>query len=169
MVARRSRFIYTPGVSDAYDDKVAALSPEKAMAIGMYGESVASYRYRVLAEKVSNESLRAVFLEMADEENGHHQILQEIMDREYPGSDFVLTPEDKDLIIVGPRMLDLSDGASIDRALKMIHDSERLTGRFYGAWRTHTQVDSLKPMLLEMSEECFEHAAKLLELDTAAE
>lgn len=156
-------------MSDSYDDKVASLSAEKAMAIGIYGESVASYRYRVLAEKVSNETLKSVFLEMADEENGHHQILQEILDKEYPGSDFVLTPEDKDLIIVGPRMLDISDAASIDRALKMIHDSERLTGRFYGALHKFTEVESLKPMLAEMSQECFDHAAKLLDLDTAAE
>ncbi|MHC5108802.1 MAG: ferritin family protein [Planctomycetota bacterium] len=165
MVAAFIVIVYTSRVTNSYEQKVESLSPEKALAIGMYGESVASYRYRVLAEKVQDERLNAIFLEMADEEHGHHALLQEILKKRFPDSDFVLSPDDKDLIIVGPRMLELGDGASPERALQMIYDSERLTGKFYATLHHVTPIDELKPILQEMADECFEHAEKLLSID----
>ena len=154
-------------VSDNYHDRVCALSPAKALALGAYGEAVASYRYRTLAEKTPTPSHKPIFEEMAEEEHGHHQRLDEILNRQYPDSDFVLTPEDKELVIVGPRMIEVTDHASADHALDLIHRSECLTGRFYEVFHDVTQVPSLKPLLQEMAAECFEHAEKIKGLRSA--
>ena len=149
---------------DLYHDQVRALSPDKALALGAYGEAVASYRYRTLAEKTPTPNHKPIFREMAQEEHGHHQVLAEILSRQYPDSDYVLTPEDKELVIVGPRMIEVTDHASADNALDLIYRSERLTGRFYGVFHDVTAVSTLKPLLLEMAAECFEHAEKIKRL-----
>ena len=154
-------------VSDKYHDRVRALSPAKALALGAYGEAVASYRYRTLAEKTPTPSHKPIFEEMAEEEHGHHRVLAEILSRQYPDSDFVLTPEDKELVIVGPRMFEVTDHASADHALDLIHRSECLTGRFYEAFHDVTAVSILKPLLKEMAAECFEHAERIKGLRAA--
>ena len=143
------------------DEAVRSLSQPKALAIGCYGESVAAYRYRMLAEKATTEEHRAIFVDMAEEEQTHHQALQDIFKDRFPDRDFVLTPEDKELIIVGPRTLDLSSQESFARALGLIHDSEQQTGRFYAAFHDSTSLAELKPLLESMAEECFEHAERL--------
>jgi len=152
-----------------YERVVASLAPAKALAIGIYGESVASYRYRVLSEKLPEGTLRAVFLDMANEEKGHHSLLEALLKKHYPGRDFVLTPEDKELVIVGPRMFELADTESLELALKMIYASEVRTGKFYAALHKATSNEEIKPILKEMADECFDHAAKLLKLDTLPE
>ncbi len=149
---------------DTYQDKVRALTPAKAVAIGVYGESVASYRYRTLADNTPEESDRNVFAAMAAEEHGHHQRLKALADSHFPGGDFVLTPEDKELIIVGPRMIEVTDRDSRDRALEMIYESERLTGRFYAVLYEAFSVASVKPLMKEMADECFEHAEQIARL-----
>jgi len=149
-----------------YERVVASLAPAKALAIGIYGESVASYRYRVLSEKLPEGPLQAVFLDMANEEKGHHSLLEALLKKHYPGRDFVLGPEDKELVIVGPRMLEVAGTKSLAPALKMICDSEMLTGRFYAAFHKATRNEEIKPILKEMADECFDHAARLLKLDT---
>ncbi len=140
---------------------MSGLTPAKAIAIGVYGESVASYRYRTLAGNTPNETDRNVFSAMAAEEHGHHQRLKALADSHFPGGDFVLTPEDKELIIVGPRMIEVIDGSSRDQALEMIAESERLTGRFYAVVNETFPVASVKPLMKEMADECFEHAAQI--------
>ncbi len=144
-----------------FDSKVREMSGAKALALASYGESVAAYRYRTLVEKTSSPSTRAVFVEMAEEEQGHHQRVEELLRRHYPGADFVLTPEDKELVIVGPRMLDASDPESYARALDMICESERLTGRLYATLHSITTEASLRPFFKEMADECVEHAERL--------
>jgi len=151
-----------------YLDRIRALPTAKALAIGLYGESVASYRYRILSEKAASELHRSTFLGMAEEEQGHHHMLQRLLDQHFPGSDFVLSPQDKELIIVGERMLDVSDGPAIDRALEQIYDSEQRTGQFYAALRDTITLTELKPLLTEMAEECFEHAQQLKDLGPAS-
>jgi hypothetical protein len=42
-------------------------SPDKLLAIGTYGETVAAYRYLVLSEKAPTEDDRREFAAMADE------------------------------------------------------------------------------------------------------
>jgi rubrerythrin len=134
---------------------------EKALAIAAYGESVAAYRYRTLTERAVKPEQRRIFEEMADEEQGHHQAIRQWLDREFPDSDFVLTDADKALVIVGPRMIDLSGPKAFREAINMIYESERLTGSFYAALHDLTHRSDLKPMLKEMAEECFEHAERL--------
>jgi len=137
------------------------MSLAKAFAVAAYGESVAAYRYRSLVEKAPSDNVRKVFAEMAVEEQEHHVRIQDHQKKQFPESDFVLTPEDKDLVIVGPRLLDVSDAAATQRAMDFIYESERLTGSFYAALHDVTTAEELKPMLREMADECFEHAGRL--------
>lgn len=153
----------TSDVND-FEATVSRLSTEKALALAAYGESVAAYRYRTLCEKAAAKAHRKVFEEMADEEQDHHAIIQKLLRQQFPDSDFVLTPEDKDLVIVGPRLIEVTDTASFDRALEMIRASECLTGRFYAALHESTTHTELKPMLKEMADECREHAERLDQL-----
>lgn len=147
-----------------YEAKVRELSTEKALTLGAYGESVAAYRYRTLCEQATSAAHAQIFTEMADEEKGHHLLIQSLLKKHFPGSDFVLTPEDKELVIVGSRMLDVSDRASFERALELIAASERLTGGFYAALHKITDHTELKPVLKEMAEECLDHAKRLAEI-----
>lgn len=151
-------------MADSYEDKVRALTPAKAIAIGVYGESVASYRYRTLAESTPDQADRNVFAAMAAEEHGHHARLKTLADDHFPGGDFVLTPEDKELIIVGPRMIEITDRKSRDEALAMIYESERLTGRFYAVLHESLADPAITPLMKEMADECFEHAEQIARL-----
>ena len=146
---------------EAYENQVRALSTAKALAVAAYGESVAAYRYRTLSEKTTSPVHQKLFGEMADEEQGHHQRLQILIRKYFPDSDFVLRAEDKELVIVGHRMQDVTDRASFDRALDQIGDSERLTGGFYETLLAVTTRKELHPFLKEMAEECLGHAARL--------
>ncbi|MCO6435581.1 MAG: hypothetical protein J5J06_00660 [Phycisphaerae bacterium] len=155
-------------IDDAFRERVRALTPAKALAIAAYGESVAAYRYRTLIERTQSQAHRDLFARLADEEQGHHGIVQKMLKAHFADSDFLLSPEDKDLVIVGPRLLEVSDVASVGRAMEMICASERLTGRFYAALHETTAREELKPFLHEMAEECFDHARQLEELDFSA-
>jgi len=149
---------------EAYLAKVRSLTPAKAFAVAAYGESVAAYRYRTLTDKAPRESQRKILMEMAAEEQGHHQVVQDLRKKHLLDSDFVLSPEDKELIIVGSRLLEVTDDASFDRAMELIIESERLTGRFYAALHDVTGLAELKPLLMEMAEECFAHAVRIQEM-----
>ena len=151
-------------VTQEYESKVRAFSIEKALSVAAYGESVAAYRYRTLAEKTHSDAHRTIFADMADEEQSHHIAVQKLLKEHFPGIDFVLTPEDKELVTVGPRMLEVTDRASLDRALEWLYESERLTGRFYAALHAVTPREDLRPLLKEMADECVEHAKLLKEI-----
>lgn len=141
--------------------RVRALSAAKALTIASYGESVASYRYRTLAERAANDVGRRVFTEMADEEQGHHLLVQRVLGAEYPDSDYVLSPDDKELVIAGPRIFELGTAESFSRALEMIYESECRTGRFYDALAQLPAFAPLSTQLAEMAVECFDHAERL--------
>ncbi len=153
-------------MADEYSEKIRGLTLAKALAIAAYGESVAAYRYRSLVERTDNEDHREVFSEMADEEQGHHKTLQDVLQNSFPGSDFVLSSEDKELVIVGPRLLEITDAASVKKALELISASEILTGNFYAALTKIAQQEDLKPLLQEMADECFTHAQQLKDLES---
>lgn len=148
-------------MSDDLEAKVRALAPAKALAMAGYGESVAAYRYRMLAEKTTDETLVAVFVEMAEEEKGHHAMVEKLLANRHPGADFVLSQEDKEMVTVGQRMLDVNDKASFDRAMELLVDSERQTGRFYTALRVCTDDPQLRSIFQAMADECVEHAHRL--------
>ena len=150
-----------------YEDRVRSLSAAKALAIAAYGESVAAYRYRTLADRTSSAKRRVVFTRIADEEQTHHKLVQDLMRSHFPGSDFVLMEEDKELVIVGPRMLDVADDASLVDAFDLMYQSERRTGQFYATLHAITTMDELKPLLGEMARECESHAERIQALPAA--
>lgn len=153
---------------DEYQTKVQSLSLAKALATAAYGESVAAYRYRTLLDRVTDEKLRSAFREMADEEQGHHGRVQELQQNLFPNSDFVLTPADKELVIVGPRLLEVNPDVPLSDTLAMMIQSERQTGRFYAARGKIADDPELKAFMMEMADECFDHAKLLGTLSPAA-
>ena len=146
---------------------VRSLSPAKALAVCAYGESVAAYRYRSLAEKTADEEVGRAFIEVAKEEARHHAGVQALLEHHFPGSDYVLSKEDKELVIVGPRTFEVRDEEALQRALVQIHESELQTGRFYAAFATVTERRELRPFLQEMARECFRHAERIKGLQAA--
>lgn len=162
-----ARRVRSMAMSADHKARIQALSTEKALAVAAYGEAVAAYRYRTLCEKATSETQRKLFEEMAGEELGHHQRLQAVMKKLFPGSDFVLSPEDKELVTVGPRMIDVHDRESFGRAMDLIHASELQTGHFYACLFETTDRDELRAMLKEMADECFEHADRLKQIPGA--
>lgn len=153
-----------PAMKGELEDKVRDMSEAKAFALASYGESVAAFRYRTLVEKTPSAETRKIFAEMADEEQGHHQRIEQLIQQHFPGSDFVLTAEDKQLVIVGSRMLDVSNPEAFAKALTMMSESERLTGRLYAALHARSTEESIRPFLKEMADECVEHAHRLTNL-----
>ena len=135
--------------------------PDKLLAIGAYGETVAAYRYLVLSEKAPEKSDRAEFAAMADEEQGHKQRLQKLLADLYPTADFVLTSEDKELVVTGPRLIDVRDSASFTDAMRMILETERKTAGFYSQNGRHMPQLALQQLFHELAEEGAEHYQRL--------
>jgi len=150
---------------DDFAEQLAAMPDAKKIAIAIYGESVASYRYSVLSDKASSEDHRTLFADMREEENGHREEMERLGRQYFPDSDFVLTPEDKDLVIVGARMLEVSDAASFRRAMQFLHDTELRTGEFYRMLYESMPDGELGKFLESMTQECAQHAELLLRID----
>jgi rubrerythrin len=149
-------------MSDALSSMAAAgRGPDKLLAIGAYGESVAAYRYLVLAEKAVREEERREFAAMADEEQGHKQRLEKLLAELYPNSDFVLTADDKELVVTGPRLLDIRDEAAMTDAMSMILETERKTAAFYGQQAKSMPDASLRDLFQELAEEGVDHYKRL--------
>lgn len=138
-----------------------ARRPDKLLAIGVYGETVAAYRYLVLSEKAPNEAHRKAFADMSDEEQGHKQQLQKIVAELYPGQDFVLTPEDKELVVTGPRLLEVRDDAEYAETMRLILQTERKTARFYANNGKHMPEEGLRRLFKELAEEGADHYQRL--------
>jgi len=141
-----------------------ARNPDKLLAIGAYGEMVAAYRYLVLAEKCPIESLRADFADMADEEQGHKQTLEQFIAEFYPDADFVLTAEDKELVVTGPRVIDVRDRAAFADVMRMVLETERKTAAFYARHGKQLADPRLRRTFHELAEEGVEHHQRLKDL-----
>jgi rubrerythrin len=135
--------------------------PDKLLAIGIYGETVAAYRYTVLSEKAPTESYRKEFADMADEEQGHKELLQGLLADLYPDADFVLTPEDKELVITGTRMIEVKDAESFAEAMRMILHTERKTARFYANHARHMPQKNQRDLFQSLAEEGADHYQRL--------
>ncbi|MFO0974631.1 MAG: ferritin family protein [Phycisphaerae bacterium] len=150
----------------------ADLGPDKALAIGSYGESVAAYRYLIFAEKAATQRQRDLFASMADEEQSHKQRLQRLLAQLYPDADFVLSENDKALVVVGPRLLDVRDADSFSAALRLTLATEQRTATFYHALAQLIRTDPLHAVFKELAEEGAEHYQRLQtlfrEADTSA-
>lgn len=142
-------------------DPAAGRGPDKLLAIGVYGETVASYRYVVLSEKTDNEEHRREFADMADEEQDHKQRLQKLVEDMYPGQDFVLTAEDKDLVVTGPRLLDVRTEEDFLEAMRMVLSTERKTARFYANYGKYMPEPHIQALFKELAEEGAEHYQRL--------
>lgn len=142
-------------------DAAVGRGPDKLLAIGAYGEMVAAYRYLVLAEKAPSDRHRREFAAMADEEQGHKQRLQKLLEEMYPSADFVLTAEDKAEVVTGPRLLEVRDAASLREAMEMILETERKTAAFYARHAKTIPDKRLGALFHELAEEGAEHYQRL--------
>ncbi len=152
---------------EEFKAKLANMPDAKRMAVAIYGESIASYRYGLLAEKASSEAHKKIFESMRREELEHQSALEELARKNFPDDDFVLTSKDKELVIVGTRLLELKDEASFHKAMKFLHDTELRTSAFYQAMHELMPAGEIGRILQEMSDECIEHAASLLKIKPA--
>lgn len=142
--------------------RLRTMPDAKKLAVAIYGESVASYRYAVLAEKSLSAQHRALFNRLKEEERGHQTALEQLSEQLFPESDFVLNPDDKDLVIVGTRMLQVTDASSFRKAMQFLHDTEKQTSRFYEALHELMPQGDLGRFLDRMARECATHARSLL-------
>jgi len=140
------------------------LRDDQILNIGIYGETVAAYRYTVLSEKVPGEEDRRLFAAIADEEQGHKQMLQRLLEKHFPGSSFYLSDEDKALVVTGPRLINVRDVKNYRDVMKMALDTEYRTSQFYHAMSTRAANEEIRKVFAELAEEGFEHHRRLLEL-----
>jgi rubrerythrin len=110
---------------------LSQIGDDKALAIAAYGESVAAYRYIVLAEKAPGTDLRDAFESMSVAERQQRDRLQALLQKLSPTGAFYLSPEDKLAVCVGPRLVDARDDARFDEALRLVIASEKRTASFY--------------------------------------
>lgn len=142
-------------------DPAAGRGPDKLLAIGAYGETVAAYRYVVLAEKAPTEAQRREFAAMADEEQDHKQRLQKLVADMYPGQEFVLTAEDKELVVTGSRLLEVRNEEEFAEAMRMVLSTERKTARFYANYGKFMPEPHIQALFKELAEEGAEHYQRL--------
>ena len=143
------------------DENLAGLGTDKALAIAAYGETVAACRYQLLAVKAPEPEACKQFADMADEEQEHKQRLQKITQRLYPDADFYLNDEDKELVVDGPRLLDVRDQASFAAAMELILITEKRTAGFYAKMSKHMDDEELRSLFVELAEEGAEHYKQL--------
>lgn len=143
------------------DTAATGRGPDKLLAIGAYGESVAAYRYLVLSEKALRQEDRQEFAAMADEEQGHKQRLEKLLAELYPNSDFVLNADDKELVVSGPRLLDIRDEKDMNDAMQLILETERKTAAFYAQQARFMPDANLRKLFQKLAEEGAEHYQRL--------
>ena len=143
---------------------LAKLSDDKALAIAAYGESVAAYRYIVLAEKARTTTLRAAFESMAAEERQHRDRIQTLLAQLSPGGSFYLSSEDKLAVCVGPRLVDARDDARFDEAMKMVITSEKRTSSFSGRFAGVSTNPQVRALFTELAAEGIDHVRRLREV-----
>lgn len=143
------------------DEALRVLGADKALAIGAYGEAVAAYRYLVMAEKAPDEQTRPVFAEMAEEEQDHRQRLEGLLQRYYPESDFYLKTQDKEMVVEGPRLLDIKDQRTFAEAMRLILSTEKKTAAFYAKLSKRIAPEELRALFHELAEEGIDHYQRL--------
>ena len=134
------------------------------LAIGIYGETVAAYRYTVLAEKVPREEDKQAFAAIAEEEQSHKKLLQQAAEKHFPGSAFALSDQDKALVLTGPRLINVRDLADYREVLRITLATELRTAQFYDAMRHRARHPELRKVFTDLSEEGFQHHQRLLKL-----
>ena len=151
-------------MSEAREELLATLGPAKALTLGCYGEDMAAYCYLQLAEKAEREQDRRGFREMVTEEQEHRDRLRTLLDKHYPGSDFVLSPEEKHIVEGGARSLHITDRRSFEEAVRGVVASEATTARFYRQMGRYIDQPEVKAIFLELADEGVGHHKRLLQL-----
>jgi rubrerythrin len=155
-------------MAEDFKSRLQAMPDAKKIAVAIYGESVAAYRYGLLSDKSDTPEHKRIFSEMRDEERDHQRALEHLAETHFPDGDFVLQPSDKELVIVGTRMLEITDAQSFKKAMQFLHDTERRTGDFYNAMHDLMPDGEIGRFLKEMADECVEHSLSLLEIEPPA-
>ncbi len=151
-------------VDDKPRDKLETLRADKALAIAMYAEAVAAYRYIVLAEKARSRAEQDALAGLADEEQDHRQRLEQLVHRLFPDASFYLSPEDKDMVVVGQRLLAVYDEESFAEALQMILFSEKRVASFYRKLSKYIPRDELSRLFRELADEGSRHYERVRQL-----
>ncbi|GMU22582.1 MAG: hypothetical protein AMXMBFR13_26670 [Phycisphaerae bacterium] len=140
------------------------LRDDQALAIGIYGETVAAYRYMVLAEKVPDEADKQTFAAIAEEEQAHKQLLQNLFDKHFPGRSFLLTDADKAHVLTGPRLINVRDLEDYRQVMQITLLTELRTSEFYQAMQPKVRNPEIAKLFGELAAEGFDHHRRLLEL-----
>jgi rubrerythrin len=145
-------------------DILHGLGTAKSLALGCYGEDIAAYRYLLLSEKAEREQDVSEFREMVVEEQDHRDRLQGLLDRLFPGSKFVLTADEKQVVESGPRNFEIRSRADFEAALRMVINAERLTAKFYDLMEPLIDEPEVRAIFRELADEGIEHAERLCQL-----
>ena len=164
IIAQEPIFWYTLHMSKSQAEQFASIGPAKALAMGCYGEDLAAYCYVQLSEKAERECDRKEFKAMVAEEQTHRAWLQALLDKHYPGSDFVLTPDEKQMVESGSRFLNITNRAAFEDAVRRVVVSEEKTAHFYREMAPHIDQAEVKRMYEELAKEGVEHHRRLLQI-----
>jgi len=137
------------------------LPVDQMLAIAVYGEQVAAYRYTVLAERVPGKRDRRMFAEIAQEEQSHRERIQRLLNRFHPDSSFYLSEEDKALVVAGPRLVDVRDPENYRQVVQLALDTEYRVACFYQAMVGKVANTQVRKVFKELADESFDHHARL--------
>ncbi len=140
------------------------LREDQMLAIGIYGESVAAYRYTVLSERVPNLEDRKMFADIAEEELEHKARLEALARTHFPGRSFALSDEDKALVLTGPRLIEVRDLEDYRDVMQIALNTELRVSQFYQEMSSRVTIDAVREVFSELAEEGFEHHQKLFDV-----
>ena len=142
----------------------ARLGDDKALAIAAYGQAVAAYRCIILAEKAAQDALRRSFEAMARQKNDRRDHLQSLLEELFPSTCFFLTTEDKNLVCVGPRLVDARDDARFDEAMKLLIASEKRGISFYNRYVPLAKTAAVRTLFSTLAAEGLDRVRQLRRL-----
>jgi rubrerythrin len=140
---------------------LSRLGDDKALAIAAFGQSVAAYRYMVLAEKAADPRLRAGLQEMAARENTRRTQLQSLQEKLFSSACFFLDSHEKNMVCVGPRILDARDQTHFDEALKLLIASEKRIAGFYARYAAQAGRLEIKEIFSAFADESLQRVSLL--------
>ena len=141
---------------------------DRFLAIAAYAETVAAYRCVVLSEKSPSAADRRRFAGLTDEEQEHKQRLQRALADRFPGANYVLTADDKALVISGPRLLNVHAAVSFIDVMEMMLETGRKTANFYARCGPLISDGTLRALFHRLAEESAEHYQRLQNLAAEA-
>lgn len=137
------------------------LRDDQMIAIGIYGESIAAYRYTVLSERVPGPGDKKTFSDIAQEELQHKERLQRLFQQHYPGTAFYLSDEDKALVLTGPRLIDVRDLEDYREVMQIALNTELRTAQYYQVMSRRAKNPEIQAVFKELAVEGFEHHRQL--------